>query len=571
MPSNAKTLDIRFGEFACSISGYDDPAKVLRQVVRALQDLAEERPEMTGLSVELTAETLDRLMADLRTDPSGLHDGAGLIPGLAIFRDGSQMMPDAPTEAAAAGVGWEMPDDPPEPEETRAEPEPASVDPAGEEAEEEASPAPDEPIRPNFILRNDPDPEPGPEPEPADAWSSSSAAGESEPVWTVPAENGRPEDLSDTPEPAPEPESEVPAGADPFAPPPAAEAEVDDAEPVWGAAPPGVEPEAPESGPEPDRWEPAGGPRRRPDDDDGEDRSSFLTRTFSRMLGGEVEPTFTDDRPDQEPEPAPEPEPEPEPDHAGTEATGAPRRGAGPSAERPADAAGPPRAGEPAPEGNDFNLFVDDTAPATQGAETEAPPDEIDTGSIFQAAGAADPEPEHEEDRRHRDALTTRLGLGGVGADAAEAGDDPGAEDIDFADDLPEPEPPASTFQARAARFQDGARLGTPGEDAPEGSEDHGSVDDGAAEAAAFARSAGAETVPDLLAAAAAFLTIRRGQTRFSRRDVMDIFDKMPGEQPRSLEARIKGFGRLVREGTLVLVEDGVFAMSQSARARYET
>ena len=82
---------------------------------------------------------------------------------------------------------------------------------------------------------------------------------------------------------------------------------------------------------------------------------------------------------------------------------------------------------------------------------------------------------------------------------------------------------------------------------------------------------AGSESVSDLLAASAAWLTLAEGKTRFSRRDVMDVFEQIDGDHPRTLEARIKGYGRLVRSGMLVLVDDGVFAMAQTERDRFQT
>ena len=49
----------------------------------------------------------------------------------------------------------------------------------------------------------------------------------------------------------------------------------------------------------------------------------------------------------------------------------------------------------------------------------------------------------------------------------------------------------------------------------------------------------------------------------------MEIFDTIPGDHPRTLEARIKGYGRLVRGGDIRLVEDGLFAMSEEALERF--
>lgn len=87
---------------------------------------------------------------------------------------------------------------------------------------------------------------------------------------------------------------------------------------------------------------------------------------------------------------------------------------------------------------------------------------------------------------------------------------------------------------------------------------------------AGLAERAAARSVPDLLAVSAAWLTLVEGKPRFTRRDVMETFETLPGDHPRHLEARIKGFGQLVRSSTLILVDDGVFAMAQSERDRFQ-
>lgn len=81
-----------------------------------------------------------------------------------------------------------------------------------------------------------------------------------------------------------------------------------------------------------------------------------------------------------------------------------------------------------------------------------------------------------------------------------------------------------------------------------------------------FAKIAAAETVPDLLIASAAWLTMAQGRAKFSRGEVMDVFDTLPGDHPRTLEARIKGYGKLVRSGSLILVGEGQFALAQTER-----
>ena len=122
-------------------------------------------------------------------------------------------------------------------------------------------------------------------------------------------------------------------------------------------------------------------------------------------------------------------------------------------------------------------------------------------------------------------------------------------------------------------RFRANAMMDAPGETALSAvaSAASGAAASGGGEAnspADIARVAGAESVPELLTAAAAYLTLVKEQNQFTRREVMTVFDQLPGEHSRSLEARIKGYGKLVRNGQLVLVGDGLFALSQAERDR---
>ncbi len=87
--------------------------------------------------------------------------------------------------------------------------------------------------------------------------------------------------------------------------------------------------------------------------------------------------------------------------------------------------------------------------------------------------------------------------------------------------------------------------------------------------AAELAERAGATEVADLLAVSAAWLTLAGGRAHVTRREVMEVFETLPGDHLRTLEARIKGFGKLVRSGVLVLVEDGAFAMPARERDRF--
>ena len=98
--------------------------------------------------------------------------------------------------------------------------------------------------------------------------------------------------------------------------------------------------------------------------------------------------------------------------------------------------------------------------------------------------------------------------------------------------------------------------------DTPAGSGGSGPAD--------LAERAGAQSVSDLLAVSAAWLTLVEDKPRFTRREVMEAFERLPGDHPRTLEARIKGFGNLVRSSTLILVGDGVFAMAETERDRFQ-
>ncbi|MEM1344567.1 MAG: hypothetical protein AAGI34_08310 [Pseudomonadota bacterium] len=86
---------------------------------------------------------------------------------------------------------------------------------------------------------------------------------------------------------------------------------------------------------------------------------------------------------------------------------------------------------------------------------------------------------------------------------------------------------------------------------------------------AALMKKADAKTVTDLLGVAAAYVSLIDNRETFTRREVMEVFDQLPGEHPRSLEARIKGFGALVSEKVLVKSENDRFTLSEEAKTRF--
>ncbi len=90
-----------------------------------------------------------------------------------------------------------------------------------------------------------------------------------------------------------------------------------------------------------------------------------------------------------------------------------------------------------------------------------------------------------------------------------------------------------------------------------------------------FAERIGAFELQDLLEAAAAYTSIVEGQARFSRAQVMSKIAKLDAEAAFSKEAGLSSFGRLLREGKILRVQDGQFAISKASRfsiaSRYET
>jgi hypothetical protein len=88
--------------------------------------------------------------------------------------------------------------------------------------------------------------------------------------------------------------------------------------------------------------------------------------------------------------------------------------------------------------------------------------------------------------------------------------------------------------------------------------------------AAGLAKTAEAKTVPELMVTSAAWMVLIQGQTSFTRKDVIKVFETIPGEHAKTLEACIKGFGRAVRNEQLIMIEDGVFGLARTELERFQ-
>ncbi len=81
-----------------------------------------------------------------------------------------------------------------------------------------------------------------------------------------------------------------------------------------------------------------------------------------------------------------------------------------------------------------------------------------------------------------------------------------------------------------------------------------------------FVERIGAFDLQELLEAAAAYTSIVEGKTRFSRAQVMTKLAKINTHDAFSKEAGLRAFGKLLREGKILRVQDGQFAISKASR-----
>ncbi|NOX41146.1 MAG: hypothetical protein GXP05_11740 [Alphaproteobacteria bacterium] len=81
-----------------------------------------------------------------------------------------------------------------------------------------------------------------------------------------------------------------------------------------------------------------------------------------------------------------------------------------------------------------------------------------------------------------------------------------------------------------------------------------------------FAERIGAFELQDLLEASAAYTSIIEGKSRFSRAQIMSKITKIDSNGAFTKEAGLRSFGRLLREGKILRVQDGQFAISKASR-----
>lgn len=500
MSDARKRVDLRVGDLALSVQGVDEPLPLVKQVLRFVQRLVEETPEMTGAGVTLDDETVAGLLRDLEAR-GGVPEGSftvtpGLIltagtPETAVAKDDGL---DAPAPAARddapamPGADW-------------------SYDDPDEDAPLGAGLAEDDPAQA----------EPAPEPEDrADRAGAGAAMAGGAGVLAAAAGLGAREE-----EGTGRGEESAPAEAE-------FQGWTDEAPRPAGLADAPAEPSAPEGGDAPDDDAILDAPAEAPPVGAVQDPVA-PDELEAEVVEAQAGPAEAGDAPPADGPPAgaaAQPADEPEAPliniFAQSQDAPAPTREEARAEPRVSIFSGPetggaaPRAGAPA-----WIEDPDEPAPEPSGTPGEA--GEAPATSRFDELVA-----------RYR-----RQGGEGSGPAPEPAPPNQGATP-----------PPASKPEAEATPLPTSAAEG----EAPD--------------AATLARLSGAEDVADLLAASAAALALG-GRRHFSRREVMEVFDTLPGDHPRSLEARIKGYGKLVRGGSLVLVEDGLFELSDAEEERF--
>ncbi|NNU80250.1 hypothetical protein HMH01_07335 [Halovulum dunhuangense] len=78
-----------------------------------------------------------------------------------------------------------------------------------------------------------------------------------------------------------------------------------------------------------------------------------------------------------------------------------------------------------------------------------------------------------------------------------------------------------------------------------------------------FARAAGAASLPEMMTAATGYLALVGGQPLVTRGQIMAAVQEIVGETPLSAEAKVKAFGKLMRSGDLVRLDDGQFMLTE--------
>ncbi|MEM8793458.1 MAG: hypothetical protein AAGE80_17695 [Pseudomonadota bacterium] len=606
MTEQNRRVDVRLGTLAISVQGFDDPVAPIQRIFQSVQQLLRAEPGASNVAIGLDDAIVQDLLRQLADDPDMPEESVEAVPGLVIVRK-------APA---------------PETEDTVEEPVAADQSPAAmpwmagaQEPVEAEEALPEEPLEDQPEPGFDPEPEVEPEPLAAELDPEPlSGDPELEPLAADPEHAfdpdpalpaADPEPLAADPEPAFEPEPE-PLALDPepeFV--PETDAPAEPASPLRDAASlklgePEVAEFIPDTAPETSETPQAEDqPREAPrifgryavptpgsDTTEPDTDAAEAPLTEQPMDAEDLPRDLASDGPidDASPEEIPAPLDDMEAVETGSSAY----EDRDPLTDEfaPSDFV----ASEPATEVEEARGPEEDTSDAVEapinifapppdpGAASEPAVDaEVEPAATttYETEPELEPEPEVEADD-----------VAARAADAPEAAPEapinifaPPPDPVRESEPLepprtdPEPEPAiaesAVTPAAETTQPASPINIFAPPEpvsseaDAPPEAQDEGAAAETSLRIETLIDRAEASSTAEVLLASAAWLTLMERQTAFTRREVMTIFDQIDGAHDNSLEARIKGYGRLVRNGQLILVEDGMFSMSEEERERF--
>ncbi|MEM6906585.1 MAG: hypothetical protein AAF568_11880 [Pseudomonadota bacterium] len=85
MADPTRRIDLRHGDFAVSVQGFEDPTKPIRMLIRALQRTIEETPEFSNVAFSADDAVVEEILGKLAAE-EGVEDGFEAVPGLILVR-----------------------------------------------------------------------------------------------------------------------------------------------------------------------------------------------------------------------------------------------------------------------------------------------------------------------------------------------------------------------------------------------------------------------------------------------------------------------------------------------------
>ena len=101
MSDELPRIDLRFGDMAVSVQGVEQPVQAMKQILRFVQRLVEETPEITSTGFQLDEETANALIADVAARTGAAAQDIAATPGLIVLPATAAAAEEAPEPATA--------------------------------------------------------------------------------------------------------------------------------------------------------------------------------------------------------------------------------------------------------------------------------------------------------------------------------------------------------------------------------------------------------------------------------------------------------------------------------------